>query len=170
MKFSKKGDQGFTSLLGGQRISKADPRPETYGTIDEVASALGLAKVSAVHKKTKEILTSIQQDLMVLGAELATAPEDSSRFSYRITPEHVARAEGFFEEVQKEVEIGKEFILPGKTPAGAALDLSRTIVRRAERNAVKLFQAKIIENGEILCFLNRLADLLFVLARYEEKT
>lgn len=169
MKFSKKGDQGFTSLLGGQRISKADPRPETYGTIDEVASALGLAKVSAVREKTKEILTSIQQDLMTLGAELATAPEDLSKFPYRITPEHVARAEEFLEAVQKEVEIGKEFILPGKTPAGAALDLSRTIVRRAERNAVKLFQAKIIENGEILRFLNRLADLLFVLARYEEK-
>jgi len=156
--------------LGGQRISKADPRPETYGTIDEAASALGLAKVSAAQEKTKEILTAIQRDLMTLGAELATAPEDLSKFPYRITAEHVARAEGFLEEVQKEVEIGKEFILPGKTPAGAALDLSRTIVRRAERNAVRLLQAKIIGNGEILRFLNRLADLLFVLARYEEKT
>ncbi len=169
MKFSKKGDRGFTSLLGGQRVSKADPRPETYGTLDEVASALGLAKVSATHEKTKEILTCIQQDLLVLGAELATAPEDLSKFSYRITPEHVARAESLLEGLQKEVDIGKEFILPGKTAAGAAIDFSRTIVRRAERKAVKLFQAKVIRNGEVLRFLNRLADLLFVLARYEEK-
>ncbi len=169
MKFSKKGDRGYTSLLGGQRVSKADPRPETYGTLDEVASALGLAKVSATHEKTREILTCIQQDLMILGAELATAPEDLSKFSYKITAEHVARAEKSLEALQKEVAIGKKFILPGKTPAGAAIDFSRTIVRRAERNAVRLFQAKMIDNGEILRFLNRVADLLFVLARYEEK-
>jgi cob(I)alamin adenosyltransferase len=169
MKFSSKGDRGTTSLLGGQRVSKSGPRPEAYGTLDEATSALGLAKASAVKEKTKEIIIRIQQDLLVLGAELATAPEDLSKFSYRITSEHGDCLERLIDELQTRVEIQNEFILPGGTLSGAAIDLTRAIIRRAERKAVRLFQEKIITNGEILRFLNRLADLLFVLARFEEK-
>jgi cob(I)alamin adenosyltransferase len=169
MKFSSKGDRGTTSLLGGQRVSKSGPRPEAYGTLDEATSALGLAKASAVKEKTKEIIIRIQQDLMVLGAELATAPEDLSPSSCRITSEHGDYLERLIDELQAQVEIKNEFILPGGTVAGAAIDLARAIIRRAERKAVRLFQEKIIANGEILRFLNRLADLLFVLARFEEK-
>ena len=169
MKFSKKGDRGFTSLLGGQRVSKSGARPETYGTVDEAASALGMAKASASKEKTRGIITRLQKDLLVLGAELATLPEDRQKTSNRITAEYVDSLERLIAEVQDEVEIRREFILPGETLSGAALDLARAIVRRAERKAVRLFQEKTIDNGEVLRFLNRLADLLFVLARFEEK-
>ena len=168
MKFSKKGDRGFTSLLGGQRIPKSGPRPETYGTLDEASSALGIARASATRPKTKEIILSIQKDLLVLGAELATAPEDSEKYSHRIQTDHVDRLERVIEDLQKDLAVGKEFIFPGETVASAAIDLGRTIVRRAERKAVRLLQEKIIMNVEVLRFLNRLADVLFVLARYEE--
>jgi len=169
MKFSKKGDRGFTSLLGGQRVPKSGPRPETYGTIDEAASALGMAKASASKEKTRGIITRLQKDLLILGAELATLPEDREKSSNRITAEYVDSLERLIAEIQDEVEIRREFILPGETLSGAALDLARAIVRRAERKAVRLFQEKTIDNGEVLRFLNRLADLLFVLARFEEK-
>lgn len=169
MKFSKKGDRGFTSLLGGQRVPKSGARPETYGTVDEAASALGMAKASASKEKTRGIITRLQKDLLVLGAELATLPEDRQKTSNRITAEYVDSLERLIAEVQDEVEIRREFILPGETLSGAALDLARAIVRRAERKAVRLFQEKTIDNGEVLRFLNRLADLLFVLARFEEK-
>jgi cob(I)alamin adenosyltransferase len=169
MKFSKKGDRGFTSLLGGQRVPKSGARPETYGTVDEAASALGMAKASASKEKTRGIITRLQKDLLVLGAELATLPEDRQKTSNRITAEYVDALERLIAEVQDEVEIRREFILPGETLSGAALDLARAIVRRAERKAVRLFQEKTIDNGEVLRFLNRLADLLFVLARFEEK-
>jgi cob(I)alamin adenosyltransferase len=168
MKFSKKGDRGFTSLLGGQRVPKSGPRPETYGTLDEASSALGIARASATRPKTKEIIISIQKDLLVLGAELATAPEDSEKYPHRIKTDHVDRLERVIEDLQKGMTMGKEFILPGETVASAAIDLGRTIVRRAERKAVRLLQEKIITNVEVLRFLNRLADLLFILARYEE--
>lgn len=168
MKFSKKGDRGFTSLLGGQRILKSGPRPETYGTIDEASSALGLAKATAIRPKTKEIILSIQKDLLLLGAELATAPEDVKKYPYQITKDHVDRLERLIEELQREVVLAKEFIFPGKTMASAAIDLGRTIIRRAERRAGRLMQEKIITNADVLRFLNRLADLLFTLARYEE--
>ena len=168
MKFSKKGDRGFTSLLGGQRIPKSGPRPEAYGTLDEASSALGIARAAATRLKTKEIILDLQKDLLILGAELATVAEDMKRYSYQITPEHVTRLERLIEALQVEVKLKKEFILPGETMASAAIDLARAIVRRAERKAVRLFQAKIIDNVDVLRFLNRLADLLFTLARYEE--
>ena len=168
MKFSKKGDRGFTSLLGGQRIPKSGPRPEAYGTLDEASSALGIARASATRPKTKEILISIQKDLIVLGAELATAAEDLEKYPHQINTDHVDRLERVIEDLQKEMVMGKEFILPGETVASAAIDLGRTIVRRAERMTVRLLQEKIITNGEVLRFLNRLADVLFTLARYEE--
>jgi len=168
MKFSKKGDRGFTSLLGGQRTPKSGPRPEAYGTLDEASSALGIARAAATRLKTKEIILDLQKDLLILGAELATVAEDMKRYSYQITPEHVTRLERLIEALQVEVKLKKEFILPGETMASAAIDLARAIVRRAERKAVRLFQAKIINNVDVLRFLNRLADLLFTLARYEE--
>ncbi len=169
MKFSKKGDRGFTSLIGGQRVPKSGARPEALGTLDEAASALGLAKASASKEKTREIVTRIQKDLLVLGAEIATAPEDREKYPTRIAAENADFLERLIAELQNEVKIKRDFILPGETLPGAALDLARAIIRRAERNAARLFQDKFIANGEILRFLNRLADLLFVLARFEEK-
>src|SRR4030042_1895969 len=100
MQFSKKGDQGFTSLIGGQRIMKCEARPETYGTLDEASSALGLARASATRRKTKEIILSLQKDLLFLGAELATASEDASKFPYRMSGSHVQRLERLIKELQ----------------------------------------------------------------------
>jgi cob(I)alamin adenosyltransferase len=168
MKFSKKGDRGFTSLMGGQRVSKSGPRPEAYGTLDEASSALGLARASARKPRTREIILGIQKDLVLLGAELATLSADVRQHAYRVTPQQVERLEGWMDELQRDVVLKKEFICPGGTVAGAAIDLGRTIVRRAERKAVGLMQRKVISNPEVLRFLNRLADLLFILARYEE--
>ena len=168
MKFSKKGDRGFTSLLGGQRIPKAGPRPEAYGTLDEASSALGIARALAVRPKTKEMILSVQRDLGLLCGELATASEDLAKSPCRMTSEHVDRLERLMEDLQENLEISPEFICPGDSVSSAAIDLGRTIVRRAERKAVGLIQQKQIHNIEVLRYLNRLADLLFVLARYEE--
>lgn len=168
MEFSNKGDLGFTSLLGGKRVSKADPRPEAYGTIDEASSALGLARATATHLQTREIIISIQKDLQILAAELASLGEGKKKFDFRIKRAQVERLERLIQDLQKEVTLPQEFILPGKTLSSAAIDLARTIVRRAERRAVHLYQEKIIANEQVLAFLNRLADLLFTLARYEE--
>jgi len=168
MKFSKKGDRGFTSLMGGQRVPKSGPRPDTYGTLDEAGSALGIARASAARWRTKKIILELQKDLLPLGAELATVAEDMKKYPYQITAKHVDRLERFMEELQGEVHLKKEFILPGESIGSAAIDLARAVVRRAERKAVRLFQEKMITNVEVLRFLNRLADLLFTLARYEE--
>ncbi len=168
MQFSKKGDEGFTSLMGGQRVPKSGPRPEVYGTLDEASSALGLARASARRPWTREILLDIQKDLFLLGAELATLPEDAAKYDYRITRLQVERLEEWISQLQTGMKLANQFVCPGETICGAAIDLGRTIVRRAERKTVRLAQEKAIENPEVLRFLNRLADLLFVLARYEE--
>lgn len=168
MKYSKKGDSGETSLLGGQRILKCDGRPETYGTLDEASAALGMARACCLRAKTRDIILSIQKDLAVLGAQLATLPEDADKFPYRIKSEHVDRLEKIIDELQDEVTIGKEFVYPGANVSSATIDLARTIIRRGERNAVRLMQEKVIVDEDILRFFNRLADLLFTLARYEE--
>jgi len=168
MKFSKKGDRGFTSLLGGQRISKSSPRPEAYGTLDEASSALGMARAWARRPRTKEIILSIQKELLILGAELATGPRDISKSIHRVRSQNVDRLEQFMEELQRDVSLRKEFVYPGDSPAGAAIDLARTIIRRGERRAVALVHQKKVRNPAVLRYLNRLADLLFVLARYED--
>jgi cob(I)alamin adenosyltransferase len=168
MKFSQKGDQGYTSLMGGQRVPKSGPRPEVYGTLDEASSALGMARASAQKPKTAEILLGIQKDLLLLGAELATEQSDSSKFGYQIAAHHVEGLERLIDGLQSEVALKPEFIYPGGTFAGAAIDLGRTIIRRGERKAVEMLHQKLISNPEVLRYLNRLADLLFVLARYEE--
>ncbi|MCX5906678.1 MAG: cob(I)yrinic acid a,c-diamide adenosyltransferase [Deltaproteobacteria bacterium] len=167
-KFSKKGDRGYTSLLGGQRVLKSGPRPEAYGTLDEASSALGIARATAKGVKTREALLGIQKDLLVLGTELSTAEEDPAKFPSRITGDHVDHLEQVIDDLQQGVQLKPEFILPGETLASAAIDLGRTIIRRAERRTVRLMQGKMIENPEVLRYLNRLADLLFTLARYEE--
>jgi len=168
MKFSKKGDRGYTSLMGGQRVLKSGPRPEAYGTLDEASSALGIARATTTRPKSKEIILSIQKDLLILGAELSTADEDQKQSPNRITEDHVEQLERWIDELQRAVILKKEFVLPGETLASAAIDLGRTVIRRAERRVVRLLQEKIIQNPEVPRFLNRLGDLLFTLARYEE--
>jgi cob(I)alamin adenosyltransferase len=162
------GDTGYTGLLGAQRVPKYDPRPDTFGTVDEATSALGLARAIAKDQKVKEIIYRIQQELYLLMGELATPPENYEQMGLRMTAEHVQHLEQIEEELKREVEIPNKFIIPGDTLDGAALDLARTIIRRAERMAVKLLHDGVIQNAEIIRYLNRLSDLVFILARYIE--
>lgn len=165
---TKSGDSGYTGLLGDQRVPKWDPRPETFGTLDEATSALGLARALATEPAVREAVHDVQKDLYLLMAELATPAENYDRLGYRVTEEHVARVERQLEEFKGRVAIGNVFIIPGAAAPGAALDLARAIVRRGERAAAKLFHDGTIANAEVLRYLNRVSDLLFVLARVEE--
>ncbi len=165
------GDSGYTGLLGDQRVPKYDPRPDTFGTVDEATSALGLARAVARDPKVKEILFRIQNELYLLMGELATTPENyetMTKQGLHMTPEHIQWLEQIEEELKQEVEIPNRFIIPGDTVDGAVLDLARTIIRRAERMAAKLLHDKVITNGEVVRYLNRLSDLIFILARYIE--
>ena len=162
------GDAGYTGLLGSERVAKYDPRPDTFGTVDEATSALGLARATAQDPKVKEIIYRIQNELYLLMAELATTPENYEKMGLRMTADHVQWLEQVEESLKQEVEIPNKFIIPGDTLDGAALDLARTIIRRAERMAVKLLHDGVIQNGEVIRYLNRLSDLVFILARYIE--
>src|SRR5712691_10414801 len=162
------GDTGYTGLLDEQRVPKYDPRPDAFGTVDEATSALGLARAVAQDQKVKEIIFRIQQELYLLMGELATTPENYEKMGLRMTVQHVQRLEQVEEQLKREVEIPNKFIVPGDTSDGAALDLARTIIRRAERMTVKLLHDGDIQNGEVVRYLNRLSDLVFIIARYIE--
>jgi cob(I)alamin adenosyltransferase len=173
--YTKKGDDGSTGLLfGGDRISKADLRTDAYGTTDEAVSALGLARASIGNQTDRaevrlaELCLRLQRELFVVGAELATHVDRRSRLTdgtSRVTPEMVAALERDIDELEMLVEQPKEFVLPGESMPGAALDLARTTVRRAERRCVALAAAGGIPDSQVVPYLNRLADLLFVMAR-----
>jgi cob(I)alamin adenosyltransferase len=162
------GDTGYTGLIGAERVAKYDQRPDTFGTVDEATSALGLARAMTKNQKVKEIIYRIQNELYLLMGELATTAENYEKMGLRMTVEHVQWLEEVEESLKQEVEIPNKFIIPGDTPDGAALDLARTIIRRAERMAVKLLHDGIIQNSEVIRYLNRLSDLVFILARYIE--
>jgi cob(I)alamin adenosyltransferase len=166
--FNKRGDEGETSLLFGTRVSKADPRCEAYGTVDEASSALGLACCFST-PRVADMLRPIQEELVVLSGELALPqPGDASRLKKRLTPEMTRRLEGHIEALEKGLDMPQHFILPGGCPSAAALDLARATIRRAERGVVRLDDQGLLASKEVLHYLNRLADLLFTLARYEE--
>jgi cob(I)alamin adenosyltransferase len=169
VRFSKLGDGGETSLLGGQRIPKYDSRPDTYGTLDEASSVLGVARAMTKNKTTKDIILDVQKDLLILGAELSSLSEDLGHLKHRIGEGNVNRVEKIIEDLQKHVTLKNEFIYPGETAASAQIDVGRTIIRRAERKAARLKADGIISNTLINKYLNRLADMLFTLARYEEQ-
>ena len=169
--FNKKGDAGKTSLLFGKNVPKSDLRCEAYGTIDEAVSSLGVARNLVKQSKTREIILKVQKELFTVNAELATKSEDYERLATRyqpVTDRMAGELEEFIDEIEAKVKIPEEFIIPGSNLASAALDMSRAIVRRAERRVVTLNEKGEVKNEAILQYLNRLADLLFILARYEE--
>lgn len=168
MKFSTRGDQGETSLLGGERIPKYDLRPETYGTLDEASSTLGVARAATDDERIKDILLSVQKDLLVVGAELSALPGVYGKLARTIGDEDIARLERWIDALQEEVPLKNEFIYPGQTVVSSQIDVGRTIVRRAERWAARMKSEGLIPNERINRYLNRLADMLFTLARYEE--
>lgn len=167
LELSGTGDDGTTGLLGGGRIAKDDPRIEAFGTVDEASSALGLARALTPHARVSSLCEELQRGLYSVGAELGTNPEAERPFV--VTGDaQIGRLEQLIGELEAEVTMPVEFILPGATPASGAIDLARAIVRRAERRTLTLENAGGLGNPGVRRWLNRLSLLLFVLARYEE--
>ena len=170
--YTKRGDQGETGLLYGGRVQKTDPRCEAYGTTDEAVSALGLARAFSREPRVGEVLKEIQRELFTVGAELATDAAEYDKLKRHfsvVTPQMTERLEGIIDELDSQVELPRAFIIPGASAASAALDMARTILRRAERRAVALNEQGQLHNPEVLRYLNRVADLVFMLARYEDR-
>jgi cob(I)alamin adenosyltransferase len=167
LELTGQGDDGTTGLLGGGRMPKDDVRIEAYGTVDEASSALGLAKALTKDARVNAICEELQRGLYALGAELSTSPDAARPFA-TMTADGVVRLEQLVGELEAEVVMPEGFVLPGATPASGALDLARTITRRAERRCVTLERVGGISNPEVRRWLNRLSLLLFVLARYDE--
>ncbi|GBD11980.1 Cob(I)yrinic acid a,c-diamide adenosyltransferase [bacterium HR23] len=167
------GDQGETSLLYGGRVSKADPRVEAYGTTDEAVSAIGLARALCHDPWVKEVLLEIQRDLFAVGGELATDAQSYAQFTRHfrpITPERTAHLDTLIAQVDGQLSLPNAFIVPGGSPGSAALDTARAILRRAERRIVDLHRQGLLANPEVLRFVNRAGDLLFLLARWEDRS
>ncbi len=163
--YTKKGDQGTTSLYGGSKTSKNSIRIHAYGTVDELNSTLGMALSHPVSDRGKQILEELQNQLFVLGADLATPKAKKVKID-RINTSDIDQLEEWIDELQETLPPLTAFILPGGAAAGSALHLSRTVCRRAERFTVALKQEESISNEPVI-YLNRLSDLLFVLARFE---
>jgi cob(I)alamin adenosyltransferase len=166
--YTKTGDDGTTGLLYGGRISKADLRTEAYGTTDEAVAAIGLARSLIADAELAASLLALQRELFVVGADLATAGDHRGRLQPRISlvvPEMVDDLERAIDEETSRRPLPNEFIVPGANPASAALDLARSTVRRAERRVVELAALTDDANPDVIRYLNRLSDLLFVLAR-----
>jgi cob(I)alamin adenosyltransferase len=179
-----RGDDGTTGLLfGGERIGKDDPRAEAYGTIDEAVAALGVARANLAVKRRigtlpaglgglVPLILRFQRELFVVGAELATNPEAWDRLedgTTRVSAAMVKDVERDLIELEKAIEMPREFVVPGETPTSAALELARTILRRAERRAVALQRDGLVPGPNLIPYLNRLADLVWVLARAAER-
>ncbi len=171
--YTKKGDDGTTSLWYGGRVAKSDARTESYGALDEASSALGVAR-SLCGPDEAELAADIlrlQDDLFIAGAELATAPEAAERLVdgvSRVTPEMAAELEQLIDRYMDRVELPPKFVIPGGTQLSAQLDVARTIIRRAERRTVALATDDGLASGELLRFLNRASDAAFAMARFAD--
>jgi cob(I)alamin adenosyltransferase len=167
---TKTGDKGETSLMYGRRVPKTDPRVDIYGDVDELNAALGLARALSQNPFVSDQILTAQKDLIIVMGELATAREDVDRYlkdSFLLTTAAmVDRLGGVIVDIEKDKSLyPKDWVIPGKNPSSAALDLARTICRRAERRVAAAKDVK----PEVLRYLNRLSDLCWVLARYAEK-
>jgi len=162
--YTKTGDDGTTGLFGGGRVRKDDPRVESYGTVDELNAVIGMACALGLTKTTHDVLVKAQEDLFALGAELACVPgkEDKLPMS-RLTGADAERLERAIDVAEAGLPALTNFILPGGSQQAASLHFARTVCRRAERGVIALGSAR----PEIVIFLNRLSDLLFVLSRRE---
>lgn len=169
--YTKTGDDGTTGLLYGGRVAKNDPRVEAYGASDEAVAALGLARADIADVALADLLLQLQRELFVLGAELATGADAWPKLvpgKTRVTAEMVESLEELIDSYVARTAMPQEFVIPGETRASAAIDLGRAFVRRCERHVAALTREGLVPDGEPLRYLNRLADLLFVMARFEE--
>ncbi|MSU33309.1 MAG: cob(I)yrinic acid a,c-diamide adenosyltransferase [Pedosphaera sp.] len=169
---TRTGDAGTTGLMYNRRVSKSDPRVEAYGSVDELNAAIGMARASSTLPFVSDNLLLIQKDLVILMGELATAQEDMKRYFQdgfqRVTPDLTARLDQLVATIESKSITFKGWATPGMTLHSAAVDVARTTCRRAERRVHALKELGSIENTEILIFLNRLSDLLWLFARWVE--
>ena len=172
--YTRKGDDGTTGLWYGGRVPKFHGRPEAYGSVDEAASALGLARSAA--ERGGELYADIlrvQNELFVAGAELATAPEAAGRLEAgvsKVTGGMVDRLEADIDRYMDRVDLPPKFVIPGGTELSARLDVARTAVRRAERRVAALKEAGDLADATVLTYLNRLSDALFAMARFADES
>jgi cob(I)alamin adenosyltransferase len=169
---TKTGDKGTTGLMYNRRVSKCHPRVEAYGCVDEVNAAIGLARAAAADDFPRNHLLTIQNDLVILMGELATAVDDLPRYLKDgfslVTPELTVKLDQLVAELEKQKIDFKGWATPGANASAAALDVARTVCRRAERRVVELHEVGQLQNAEIIIYLNRLADLLWLFARRAE--
>ncbi len=161
------GDDGYTSLIGGQRVLKHSPRPEAYGQVDELQAVLGMCRAASLSPEGKEIVAAVERDLYQLMAELA-APAESGIVLQLVEVKHIEWLEARTDELSDLIPAFESFLLPGDSPAGALVNLARTVARRAERAVVSLAQQEKLPSDLPIRYLNRLSSLLFILARYED--
>jgi cob(I)alamin adenosyltransferase len=170
--YTGKGDDGTTSLWYGGRVAKDSGRTDAYGSLDEANSVLGVARsLCTDDAELAADILRIQDELMIAGAELATAPEASDRLEdgvSRITPDMAAELEPLIDKYMDRVDLPPKFVLPGGTTLAAQLDVARTVLRRAERRVVTLSEAGELASPDLLRFLNRASDLIFAMARYAD--
>lgn len=164
--FTRTGDEGMTDFLGEGRIAKHDIRIDSVGSVDEANAALGFARAASQNDQIKTILLDIQRDLYGLMAELAASAENAQKF-FSISGDKVKKLENLINSIHDQIELPREFIIPGDNLAGAAIDLARVAVRRAERRVSELSSCTEIGNPNILPYLNRLSSLCFVLELFE---
>jgi cob(I)alamin adenosyltransferase len=169
---TKTGDSGTTGLMYNRRVSKCHPRVEAYGTVDELNAAIGMARATAEHDFVRDQLLAIQKDLVILMGELATSVDDLPRYvkdGYSlVTSNLTTKLDLLIQEIEAQNITYKGWATPGTTVNSAALDLARTIGRRAERRACALHESGQLQNAEIIIYLNRLSDLLWLFARCVE--
>lgn len=161
--YTRKGDKGQTSILSGEKVAKDDARVKAYGAVDEFQSHLGLARALTGVKSIKSVLYSIQEDLFVAGAELASTPNALARLQKRIGPENTQQLESWIDKFAMRFGLPRQFVVPGKSADSAALHVARTVCRRCERLIVMLNRPTGVYD-ELLVYFNRLSDLMFVLA------
>lgn len=167
--YSGEGDDGSTGLLGSERVPKYHLRPTAFGRVDEASAALGLSRATALSEETKSVIHEVQKDLYAIMVELAAVPEKEEQFQ-RLEVSRLFWLEEQLESFGDRVRMPKDFILPGDSLPAAALDLARTVVRRAERQVVRLDHESKLSNPTILPYLNRLSSLCFVLSLWENET
>ena len=169
--YTRKGDDGTTGLWYGGRVPKSHGRPEAYGSLDEAAAALGLARAAIEDPDLHADVLRVQNELFVAGAELATAPEASGRLEdgiSRVTEGMVERTEEDIDRYMARVDLPPKFVIPGGSEVSARLDVARTALRRAERRVVGLRDSGESAPDTLIRFLNRASDLLFAMARYSD--
>jgi cob(I)alamin adenosyltransferase len=170
--YTRKGDDGTTGLLFGGRVPKDSELPSAYGAVDEAQAVLGVARAESDRgSELDELLVALERDLWVLMAELATAPANRAKLTSGqnlVTLDMVAALESRIDDLSKRFDAPTEFVVPGEDRVAAALDVARTVVRRAERQALTALRTSGVDDSHAVAYLNRLSDLLWTMARWQE--